>query len=116
MLRHTGERRSFTHNLRLAILLSLNAGFINAAGFIAFAVLTTNVTGHAALLAVDMATGQFRAARMAAAVFGRRFCLKSLHWQGWPRQVICLNGAYHGYFLACASDSGLWQQLPPYVT
>ena len=66
MLRHTGERRSFTHNLRLAILLSLNAGFINAAGFIAFAVLTTNVTGHAALLAVDMATGQFRAARMVA--------------------------------------------------
>lgn len=64
MLRHTGERRNFTHNLRLAILLCLNAGFINAAGFIAFSVLTTNVTGHAALLAVDMATGQLRAARM----------------------------------------------------
>lgn len=64
MLRHTGERRSFAHNLRLAILLCLNAGFINAAGFIAFAVLTTNVTGHAALLAVNLTTGQWRAARM----------------------------------------------------
>lgn len=52
------------HNLRLAILLCLNAGFINAAGFVAFAVLTTNVTGHAALLAVYVATGKGRAARM----------------------------------------------------
>ncbi|OJW18377.1 YoaK family protein [Mucilaginibacter sp. 44-25] len=66
MLRHTGERRSFVHNLRLAILLCLNAGFINAAGFIAFAVLTTNVTGHAALLAVHLTSGQWRAARMVA--------------------------------------------------
>lgn len=64
MLRHTGERRSFVHNLRLAILLCLNAGFINATGFMAFAVLTTNVTGHAALLAVNLATGRWRAARM----------------------------------------------------
>lgn len=65
MLKHTGERRSFIHNLRLAVLLSLNAGFINAAGFTAFAVLTTNVTGHAALLAVFLAGGKIRAARMA---------------------------------------------------
>jgi uncharacterized membrane protein YoaK (UPF0700 family) len=64
MLRHTGEKRSFIHNLRLAILLCLNAGFINAAGFLAFAVLTTNVTGHAALLAVNIASFNFRAARM----------------------------------------------------
>ncbi|MGN6179178.1 MAG: YoaK family protein [Mucilaginibacter sp.] len=66
MLRHTGEQRSFSHNLRLAVLLCLNAGFINAAGFIAFAVLTTNVTGHAALLAVNLARTNFRAARMVA--------------------------------------------------
>lgn len=66
MLRHTGARRSFFHNLRLAILLSLNAGFINAAGFIAFAVLTTNVTGHAALLAVNIGNARWRAARMVA--------------------------------------------------
>lgn len=66
MLRHTGERRSFAHNLRLAVLLCLNAGFINAAGFMAFAVLTTNVTGHAALLVVNLTTGQWRAVRMVA--------------------------------------------------
>lgn len=64
MLRHTGARRSFLHNVRLAVLLCLNAGFINGAGFLAFAVLTTNVTGHAALLAVYVATGRARAARM----------------------------------------------------
>lgn len=66
MLRHTGAKRSFLHNLRLAILLSLNAGFINAAGFIAFTVLTTNVTGHAALLAVNIANNKWRAAGMVA--------------------------------------------------
>jgi uncharacterized membrane protein YoaK (UPF0700 family) len=64
MLRHTGARRSFLHNVRLAVLLCLNAGFINGAGFLAFAVLTTNITGHAALLAVYVATGRARAARM----------------------------------------------------
>jgi uncharacterized membrane protein YoaK (UPF0700 family) len=64
MLRHIGARRSFLHNVRLAVLLCLNAGFINAAGFLAFAVLTTNVTGHAALLAVYAATNKGRAARM----------------------------------------------------
>jgi len=66
MLRHTGQKRSYRHNMRLAILLCLNAGFINAAGFLAFSVLTTNVTGHAALLAVNMATMNFRATRMVA--------------------------------------------------
>ena len=64
MLRHTGQKRSFKHNLRLAVLLCLNAGFINAAGFFAFQVLTTNVTGHAALLAVDIASSDLRSARM----------------------------------------------------
>lgn len=66
MLRHTGDRRSFKHNLRLAVLLCLNAGFINAAGFLAFQVLTTNVTGHAALLAVYSSSGNLRPARMVA--------------------------------------------------
>lgn len=64
MLRHTGAKRSFSHNFRLAVLLCLTAGFVNAAGFLAFAVLTTNVTGHAALLAVNIASGDGRAARM----------------------------------------------------
>lgn len=66
MLRHTGKRRSFRHNLRLAILLCINAGFINAAGFFAFRVLTTNVTGHAALLAENIAQGNYDIAGIAA--------------------------------------------------
>jgi uncharacterized membrane protein YoaK (UPF0700 family) len=37
--------------VRLAILLSLAAGLVNSEGFLGFAVLTTNVTGHAALFA-----------------------------------------------------------------
>ncbi len=64
MLRHTGQKRTFSHNLRLAALLSLTAGFVNAAGMLAFMVLTTNVTGHAALLAINLSEGDFRAARM----------------------------------------------------
>lgn len=51
MLKHTGVRRTHLHNVRLAILLSLAAGLVNSEGFLGFAVLTTNVTGHAALFA-----------------------------------------------------------------
>ncbi|WP_143307195.1 YoaK family protein [Chitinophaga vietnamensis] len=66
MLRHTGKKRSYRHNLRLAVLLCFTAGVVNAAALFAFSVLTTNVTGHAALLAHRLATGDFRAARMVA--------------------------------------------------
>lgn len=51
MLKHTGVRRTHLHNVRLAILLSLTAGLVNSEGFLGFSVLTTNVTGHAALFA-----------------------------------------------------------------
>ncbi|CAL1519657.1 YoaK family protein [Chitinophaga sp. MM2321] len=64
MLRHIGRKRNYKHNLRLAVLLCFTAGMVNAAGFFAFAVLTTNVTGHAALLAQKLATGDLRSARM----------------------------------------------------
>lgn len=66
MLRHTGRKRSFKHNVRLAALLCFTAGMVNAAGLFAFSVLTTNVTGHAGLLAQKLATGDLRAARMVA--------------------------------------------------
>jgi len=66
MLRHTGQKRSFRHNLRLAVLLGINAGFINGAGFLAFNVLTTNVTGHAALFAVNLVETHFRQAGIVA--------------------------------------------------
>lgn len=65
MLRHTGTKRSFRHNLRIAIFLSLSAGFVNAAGLMAFAVLTTNITGHAATFASDFSLNDMRAVKMA---------------------------------------------------
>jgi uncharacterized membrane protein YoaK (UPF0700 family) len=56
MLRHFGTKRTYLHNLRLATLLSLVAGFVNAVGFLGFLALTTNVTGHAALFAERVAS------------------------------------------------------------
>ena len=63
MLRHTGERRNYRHNTRLAALLCLTAGFVNISGLIGFGVLTTNVTGHAALFAETLSSGDYRAMR-----------------------------------------------------
>jgi uncharacterized membrane protein YoaK (UPF0700 family) len=62
MLRHFGNKRTVAHNLRLAILLCLTAGFVNAAGFLGFSALTTNVTGHAALLAENIALSHWKEA------------------------------------------------------
>src|ERR1044072_3278016 len=62
MFRHRGRKRNFKHDLRLAVLLCFTAGMVNAAGLFAFSVLTTNVTGHAALLAHKLATGDLQAA------------------------------------------------------
>src|SRR5690606_16843836 len=46
MFRHKGKRRSYTHNLKLASMLSFVAGLVNIAGILSVGVLTTNVTGH----------------------------------------------------------------------
>jgi len=54
MLKHRGVRRTHIHNVRLAILLSLTAGLVNSEGFLGFSVLTTNVTGHAAIFAENI--------------------------------------------------------------
>lgn len=64
MFRHSGSRRTHRHNMRLASLLCLTAGFVNVSGFLAFAVLTTNVTGHVAAFAEKIANGEFDAARV----------------------------------------------------
>ena len=62
MLRHYGSKRTYTHNIRIAILLSSVAGFVNAAGFLGFSALTTNVTGHAALFAEQIARQDWNSA------------------------------------------------------
>lgn len=51
MFRHKGNRRTFSHNLRLASILSFIAGIVNIVGVLSLATLTTNVTGHFAYFA-----------------------------------------------------------------
>lgn len=66
MLRHTGAHRTNKHNLRLAALLCLTAGFVNVAGFLAFKVLNTNVTGHVATFAEKLVQGDIYTSRIIA--------------------------------------------------
>jgi len=64
MFRHTGRKRTNSQDISLASLLCLTAGLVNVAGFSAFAVLTTNVTGHVAVFAQKLAMGDFATARV----------------------------------------------------
>ncbi len=54
MFRHQGKRRTLSHNLQIASLLSFVAGLVNVAGFLAVQRLTTNVTGHFAFFADEV--------------------------------------------------------------
>lgn len=62
MFRHTGNKRTFFHNLQLASLLSGVAGIVNITGILALGVLTTNVTGHFAFFSEDLVRGRIVAA------------------------------------------------------
>ncbi|MEO6284108.1 MAG: YoaK family protein [Dyadobacter sp.] len=64
MFRHSGSHRTPNHDLKLATLLGLTAGFVNAEGFLGFSVLTTNITGHAALLAEGIAQQNWQNAQV----------------------------------------------------
>lgn len=66
MLRHLGNRRTDVHNVKIAALLCLSAGMVNACGFLGFAVLTTNVTGHAALFVEQLVKEDWKASRVIA--------------------------------------------------
>ncbi|MBP8851081.1 MAG: DUF1275 domain-containing protein [Breznakibacter sp.] len=66
MLSHTGKKRTFKHNVMLAALLSLTAGFVNVIGFSTFMVFTTNITGHVALMSEKIAVGDYSGAIMFA--------------------------------------------------
>lgn len=46
MFLHLGNKRTLSHNKKIASLLSFVAGMVNVAGFISVQRLTTNVTGH----------------------------------------------------------------------
>jgi uncharacterized membrane protein YoaK (UPF0700 family) len=64
MFRHKGQKRTFKHNLKLAVLLSATAGIVNVAGFMSFAIFTTNVTGHVAQFAKELSEGNFYFAKI----------------------------------------------------
>ncbi|WP_343606212.1 YoaK family protein [Fluviicola sp.] len=51
MFRHTGKKRTFLHNLKLASMLSGVAGLVNITGVLSLGTLTTNITGHFAFFA-----------------------------------------------------------------
>jgi len=59
MFRHRGKSRTFTHNLKLASLLSFVAGIVNVSGLFAVQRLTTNVTGHFAFFADELVKMNF---------------------------------------------------------
>ena len=59
MFRHRGKSRTLTHNLKLASLLSFVAGIVNVSGLFAVQRLTTNVTGHFAFFADELARKNF---------------------------------------------------------
>lgn len=62
MFRHVGKGRTLAHNLQLASLLSLVAGIVNVTGIFALQTLTTNVTGHFAYFADEVAQNHFKQA------------------------------------------------------
>ena len=87
MLRHLGTKRTYKHNVKLAALLCIAAGFVNAAGFLAFSVLTTNVTGYAALFAERIAMEDWKTARVVALwmflfLAGAFICSLIVSWPG----------------------------------
>ena len=59
MFRHRGKSRTLIHNLKLASLLSFVAGIVNVSGLFAVQRLTTNVTGHFAFFADELAKKEF---------------------------------------------------------
>lgn len=59
MFKHQGKSRTFQHNLKIASILSLVAGIVNVAGFLAIIQLTTNVTGHFAQFMYDVHNFEF---------------------------------------------------------
>ncbi|WP_158960406.1 YoaK family protein [Myroides fluvii] len=54
MLRHQGKNRAYSHNLKLASVLSCVAGIVNSVGVLGLHTLTTNVTGHFAFFAEEI--------------------------------------------------------------
>ncbi len=59
MLRRYSNSRTFRDNLRLGIFTALIAGMVNVASLILFYSFTSNLTGHFAILAQEIANGKW---------------------------------------------------------
>jgi len=59
MLRKYNQNRSFKDNLSLGALTAFTAGMVNVASLILFFSFTSNVTGHYAILAEEVASGKW---------------------------------------------------------
>ncbi|RZF57926.1 YoaK family protein [Sphingobacterium corticibacterium] len=62
MFRHKGKGRTYTHNLKLASILSGVAGVVNITGVLELHTLTTNVTGHFAFFSEELVLKNYRMA------------------------------------------------------
>lgn len=62
MFRHKGKGRTYSHNLKLASILSCVAGLVNITGVLAVNTLTTNVTGHFAFFSEQLFLENYRMA------------------------------------------------------
>ena len=54
MFRHKGKGRTYSHNLKLASILSAVAGIVNITSVLKLSTLTTNVTGHFAYFSEEL--------------------------------------------------------------
>ena len=59
MFRHTGRRRTYRHNLRLASMLSFVSGIVNITGLLSIGTLTTNITGHFAFFSEEITKSSY---------------------------------------------------------
>ncbi|MBP2618113.1 YoaK family protein [Chryseobacterium jejuense] len=62
MFRHRGKGRTYSHNLKLASILSWVAGLVNITGVLAVSTLTTNVTGHFAYFSEQLFVKNYKMA------------------------------------------------------
>lgn len=59
MLRRFQQNRTFKNNLQLGIFTAITAGMVNVASLVLFYSFTSNVTGHFAILAEEIANGNW---------------------------------------------------------
>ncbi|MDQ0594952.1 uncharacterized membrane protein YoaK (UPF0700 family) [Chryseobacterium ginsenosidimutans] len=62
MFRHKGKGRTYSHNLKLASILSCVAGLVNITGVLSVSTLTTNVTGHFAYFSEELFVKNYKMA------------------------------------------------------